>query len=61
VKLTRSEAMKLRRYSARERENIARSLQYGCNWHGSLLSDGCAECDMIHFYRREVGREAHAK
>lgn len=59
MKLTLSEAAKLPGYSPRELESIAHALTYGCLWHGLLLSPGCCECDMIRFYREQVGREAH--
>jgi hypothetical protein len=58
MRLTRSEAARLRRYSPRERTAIRRALKLGCNWHGRLLSDCCCECDMIRFYEEQIGRRA---
>lgn len=57
MKLTRSEAARLRRYSARERRAIRHALEHGCLWHGRLLSNGCAECGMIRFYEKQIGRK----
>lgn len=33
---------------------VSDGLRYGCNWHGRLLSDGCCECGMLKFWRREI-------
>jgi hypothetical protein len=29
-------------------------LRYGCLWHGPKLTDHCAECGMLKFWRAEL-------